>query len=154
MAARKQPTSRRSGCPLNAAVEILGDRWSFLILRDMMLRNSSTYNQFLQCPEKIATNILADRLEKLVNNGIITTRPDPADRRRSIYELTEKGMDLGPAMVELVLWAARHEPTGNPVLVQEIERDKAAFIARVREQWRRRVDVQTLPDSPAATKSP
>jgi DNA-binding HxlR family transcriptional regulator len=135
---KKRDKVRRSGCPLNASVEILGDRWSLLILRDMMLRDARSYHQLLQCPEKIATNILADRLAKLEQNGLITSSVDPNDRRKTIYELTEKGMDLGAVMVELVLWAARHEPTGNAALVREIERDKAAFIARVREQWLRR----------------
>ncbi len=69
---------RRSGCPLNASVEMLGDRWSLLIIRDMMLRGSQSYKEFLECYEGIATNILADRLRKLVEYGIITTRRGPA----------------------------------------------------------------------------
>ena len=107
---RKPPrkANRRSPCPLNASVEMLGDRWSLLILRDMMLRGASRYNQLLDCPERIATNVLADRLRKLIANGIVTTHQDSADRRRLIYRLTRKGIDLSPVLAVMVLWAARH----------------------------------------------
>ncbi|MHA4875029.1 winged helix-turn-helix transcriptional regulator, partial [Enterococcus faecium] len=91
--------------PLNASVEILGDRWSLLIIRDMMLRGFRSYKEFLGSYEKIATNILADRLRRLESYGIITTEPDPADGRKVIYLLTSKGLDLAPIMTEMVLWA-------------------------------------------------
>ena len=126
---------RRSGCPLNASVEILGDRWSLLIIRDMMLRNFCSYKEFLESHERIATNILADRLRKLEAHGIITIDRDPSDARRVIYRLTAKGIDLAPVLAEMVLWAARHEDTGNPGLVWQIQRDKKQFLAGVRKQW-------------------
>src|SRR5260370_31487986 len=85
---------------------ILGDRWSLLIIRDMMLRGARSYKEFLECDEGIATNILADRLRKLVAYGIITTEPDPSDGRKVIYLLTAKGIDLAPVLTEMVLWAA------------------------------------------------
>jgi DNA-binding HxlR family transcriptional regulator len=130
----KNGVERRSGCPLNASVEMLGDRWSLLIIRDMMLRGFKTYKQFLECYEGIATNILADRLRKLVDYGIINTRPDPADRRKVIYRLTPKGIDLAPVLTEMVLWAAAHEDTGNQALVQLMRKDKERFVAGVRER--------------------
>ena len=100
----KQRTARRrSGCPLNASVEMLGDRWSLLIIRDMMLRGFKTYKEFLQCYEGIATNILADRLRRLVGYGIISARQDPLDGRKTIYRLTRKGIDLAPVLTEMVL---------------------------------------------------
>ncbi len=126
---------RRSECPLNASVEMLGDRWSLLIIRDMMLRGSRTYKEFLDCYEGIATNILADRLRKLVAHGIITTERDPADGRKLIYLLTEKGIDLAPVLTEMVLWAAGHEPTGNQALVRQMRKDKKKFLAEVRRRW-------------------
>lgn len=129
---------RRSGCPLNASVEMLGDRWSLLIIRDMMLRGSQSYKQFLECFESIATNILADRLRKLVEYGIITTQPDSWDGRKVIYRLTQKGIDLAPVLTEMVLWAAAHEDTGNQPLVQLMRKDKAKFIAEVRQRWTER----------------
>ena len=126
---------RRSPCPLNASLEMIGDRWSLLILRDMMLRGARTYNELLACPERIATNILASRLRSLAASGIVEARPDPADRRKHTYILTPKGIDLAPVMAELVLWAARHERTGNQTLVRQLERDKQRIIADVRQRW-------------------
>jgi DNA-binding HxlR family transcriptional regulator len=126
---------RRSECPLNASVEILGDRWSLLIIRDMMLRGFQSYKEFMECYEGIATNILADRLRKLVANGIITAKSDPQDGRKLIYALTAKGIDLGPVMTEMVLWAAGYEDTGNQALVKLMRADKEKFLAGVRERW-------------------
>ena len=125
---------RRSECPLNASVEMLGDRWSLLIIRDMMLRGFRTYKEFLECYEGIATNILADRLRKLVAYGIITSKPDSADRRKVLYSLTAKGIDLAPVLTEMVLWAAAHEETGNQSLVRLMKADKKKFLAGVRER--------------------
>src|ERR1700739_3165422 len=116
---RKNPApKRRSPCPLNASVEMLGDRWSLLIIRDMMLRGSRTYKEFMDSFEGIATNILADRLRKLEAYGIISVQQDPSDGRKLIYLLTSKGIDLAPVMTEMVLWAAAHENTGNQPLIR------------------------------------
>jgi DNA-binding HxlR family transcriptional regulator len=126
---------RRSGCPLNASVEMLGDRWSLLIVRDMMLRGFRSYKEFMDCYEGIATNILADRLRKLMAYGIIAAQPDPQDGRKLIYVLTKKGIDLAPVLTEMVLWAAAHEDTGNEALVQLMRADKGKFLAGVRQRW-------------------
>src|ERR1035438_6461826 len=134
----KQNVKRRSQCPLNASVEMLGDRWSLLIIRDMMLRGFRTYKEFMECYEGIATNILADRLRKLIAFGIITAEPDPSDGRKLIYSLTAKGIDLAPVLTEMVLWAAAHEDTGNQALVQLMRADKKGFLAGVRERWEER----------------
>jgi DNA-binding HxlR family transcriptional regulator len=131
---KKRTARRRSGCPLNASVEVLGDRWSLLIIRDMMLRGFRTYKEFMQGYEGIASNILADRLRKLVAYRIITPEPDPADGRKTIYRLTRKGIDLAPVLTEMVLWAAAHEDTGNQALVQLIRAGKEQFVSRVRER--------------------
>ena len=131
----KGKVKRRSECPLNASVEMLGDRWSLLIIRDMMLRGFRTYKQFMECYEGIATNILADRLRKLVAYGIIASQKDPSDGRRVIYLLTKKGIDLAPVLTEMVLWAAAHEDTGNQSLVRQMRADKEKFLARVRQRW-------------------
>jgi DNA-binding HxlR family transcriptional regulator len=130
----KRKVKRRSECPLNASIEMLGDRWSLLIIRDMMLRGFRTYKEFLQCYEGIATNILGDRLHKLVANGIITSKTDPADGRKVIYRLTAKGIDLAPVLTEMVLWAAAYEDTGNPALVRQMKADKQKFLAGVRQR--------------------
>ncbi len=135
MAKKKARPKRRSGCPLNASVEILGDRWSLLIIRDMMLRGFRSYKEFLGSYEGIATNILADRLRRLTAHGIITTKLDPADGRKLIYLLTPKGIDLAPVLTEMVLWAAGHEDTGNQALVRQMQKDKEQFISAVRQRW-------------------
>jgi DNA-binding HxlR family transcriptional regulator len=132
---KKSSPKWRSGCPLNASVEILGDRWSLLIIRDMMLRGFRSYKEFLESYEGIATNILADRLRKLMAHGIITTGRDPLDGRKVIYSLTAKGIDLAPVLTEMVLWAAAHEETENPGLVQLIQKDKEKFLAAARQRW-------------------
>jgi len=120
---------------LNASVEMLGDRWSLLIIRDMMLRGWQTFKEFLEGYEGIATNILADRLRKLVACGILTTDRDPSDGRKLIYSLTAKGIDLAPVLTEMVLWAAAHEDTGNQSLVRQMRKDKQKFMAEVRDRW-------------------
>src|SRR5260370_12096494 len=104
MEEKRASPKRRSGCPLNASVEILGDRWSLLIIRDMMLRGFRTYKEFLGSHEKIATNILADRLQKLMTHGIITTKCDPSDARKFIYSLTPKPIHLPPFLTKILLW--------------------------------------------------
>ena len=135
MGKKQRSPKRRSGCPLNASVEMLGDRWSLLILRDMMLRRFRTYKEFLGSYEGIATNILADRLRKLVAHGIVTTERDPSDGRRLIYVLTAKGIDLAPVLTEMVLWAAAHEETENQALVRQMKKDKEQFLDAVRRRW-------------------
>jgi DNA-binding HxlR family transcriptional regulator len=136
---KKVAAKRRSGCPLNASVEMLGDRWSLLILRDMMLRGFQSYKQFLDSYEGIATNILADRLKRLMAHGIITTREDPSDGRKLVYVLTDKGIDLAPVLAEMVLWAARHEKTDNQALVRQMQKDKQGFVAAVQERYREKI---------------
>ena len=133
--AKKRYPKRRSGCPLNASVEMLGDRWSLLILRDMMLRGFTTFKQFLGSYEGIATNILADRLRKLQAHGIIAARRDKSDGRKLFYSLTAKGIDLAPVLTEMVLWAAAHEKTENQALVKLMRQDKQQFLAEIRRRW-------------------
>ena len=133
---RKKKTSRRSGCPINVSLEMLGDRWSLLIIRDMMFRGFRTYKELLESEEGIATNILADRLKRLEDCGIICTEPDTTDRRKLIYSLTAKGIDLAPVLVELILWGARHETTAAPpAKIKRMEKDRNGFISELRARW-------------------
>jgi DNA-binding HxlR family transcriptional regulator len=135
MPKEKPGLHRRSGCPLNASVEMLGDRWSLLIIRDMMLRGFRNYKDFFKSYEGIATNILADRLRKLEAYGIITTERDHSDGRKLIYLLTAKGIDLAPVLTEMVLWATGHEKTDNQALARLMKKDKAQFLTRIRQRW-------------------
>lgn len=118
---------------------MLGDRWSLLIIRDMMVLGSCTFKEFLNSYEKIATNVLADRLNRLEGYGIIGAHPDPSDGRKRIYLLTPKGIDLAPVLTEMVLWAATHEDTENEALVAMMRKDKAQFLLGVRERWAEQV---------------
>src|SRR5262245_26331332 len=101
-------SQRRSSCPINLCVETFGDRWSLLVIRDLMLRGYSTYKQLASAREGIATNILADRLARLEQEGIISSRPDPSDGRKQLYRLTEKGIDLAPILMEMARWSSKH----------------------------------------------
>lgn len=141
----KLAPKRRSGCPLNASVEMLGDRWSLLIIRDMMLRGSRTFKEFLNSYERPATNILADRLRRLESEGIITTQSDPSDGRKLFYLLTPKGLDLAPVLTEMVLWAAAHERTANQALVRQMRKNKQAFLAAIRQRCAPRTALHKSP---------
>ena len=99
----------RSGCPINQSVEVLGDRWSLIVLRDIMFGNFRTYGEIhSRSLEGIATNILADRLKRLVADGLLSMAPDPSHKQRTIYRLTEKAIDLVPVMVALGNWGVKH----------------------------------------------
>jgi DNA-binding HxlR family transcriptional regulator len=136
----------RSACPVNISLERFGDRWSLLVIRDMMVRGYKTFKEFQESGEGIATNILASRLERLRETGIVETEADERDGRRVIYRLTEKGIDLAPVMLELLIWAARHEETAAPCEVMAyMEANREAVIAEVRRRWRERDPVPFLP---------
>jgi DNA-binding HxlR family transcriptional regulator len=135
MAKERPAAKRRSECPLNASVEILGDRWSLLIVRDMMLRGFKSYKEFMDSYERIATNILADRLRKLELHGIIEAQADPIDGRKLNYVLTRKGIELGPVMTEMVLWAGEHERVENQELIVRMRKDKAKFLVEIHARW-------------------
>ena len=137
---------RRSGCPVSVSLERFGDRWSLLLIRDMMVRGYKTFKEFERSGEGIATNILANRLERLREAGIITAEQDDSDGRRVIYRLTEKGIDLAPVLLELLIWSARHEETAAPCEVMaHMEGNRAAVIEDVRRRWRERDPVPFLP---------
>jgi DNA-binding HxlR family transcriptional regulator len=135
MPGTKANAKYRSGCPLNVSLEMLGDRWSLLIIRDMLVRGFRTYKEFLASDEGIATNVLADRLRKLEAHGIISSDPDPFDGRKLIYSLTPKGVDLAPVLTEMVLWAARHQETGNQALVHALRTDRQRFLEQLQQRW-------------------
>jgi len=101
---------RRSACPISFALDLFGDRWSLLVIRDMMFKGKRTYGEFLKAGEGIATNILADRLETLENAGVIDKAPDPDNGTRYLYSLTDRGLDLMPVMLEIIAWSGKHDP--------------------------------------------
>jgi len=121
---------RRSDCPISVALDIIGDRWTLLIVRDLLFKDRDEFGAFLQSEERIATNVLADRLRKLEAHGIVSKVPHASDARKSQYRLTDRGLDLAPILVDLIVWAARYEKTAAPpkVLKRMLE-DREAFIA-------------------------
>lgn len=127
----------RSRCPLNIALELFGDRWSLLIIRDALFAGTDSFNGFLASSEKIASNILSDRLSRLEAAGILAKHRDPDDARRLRYRLTDKGMDLAPVLVEIILWADAHEDTAAPPeLVEAMTTNRRRYIAGLRNRWR------------------
>lgn len=133
---RRAKRKRRSECPVSISLEIVGDRWSLLIVRDLMIRGLRTFKEFQKSGEGIATNILTDRLRKLESGDIITAKTDPADRRRVSYRLTEKGIDLAPVLLELLVWGARHQSSGAACgLIETMTQDREHLLAEVRRRW-------------------
>jgi DNA-binding HxlR family transcriptional regulator len=130
-------TERRSGCPVAISLEILGDRWSLLIIRDLMVRGLRTFSDFQKSGENIATNILSDRLRRLESAGIIRTRREKNDARKLNYRLTKKGIDLAPVLLELLIWGSWHESTGLPrSLARNMDKNREKVLAEVRRRWR------------------
>ena len=114
----------RSHCSVNYGLEIFGDKWSLLIVRDIVFAGKKTYGEFLKSEEGFATNILASRLAFLEEQGILSKAPSCADRRKDFYALTEKGLDLIPILLNIVLWSAKHDPKSNA-------RRRKEFVARL-----------------------
>ncbi len=106
---------RRSNCPFNFGLPVFGNAWSLLIIRDIVYFGKKTYGAFLASEEGIATNILANRLAWLEQNGILIKIPDSSDKRKDLYRLTEKGLDLIPILLEVASWSAKYDSrTGAP----------------------------------------
>src|SRR5690242_3925825 len=103
------PQTGRSGCPINLTLEQLGDRWSLIVIRDVMFGNRRSYGELLaQSEEGIASNILADRLKRLTQLGLLTRRPDPNHQQKGIYSLTEAAIQLVPLLAHVAAWGLRH----------------------------------------------
>ncbi len=128
-------TTRRSDCPINFALQMFGDAWSLLVMRDLMFTDRRTYTDFLGAEERIATNILATRLKQLQAQGLIRRR---GTGRGATYGLTEKGLNLLPAMLELISWSARYDPrtAAPPDFVARIRRDRDAVTTELRKTLR------------------
>jgi len=101
--------SLRSNCPINLALESFGDKWSLIIIRDIMLLGKRSFRELLQSEEKIASNILTDRLKSLEKEGIISKSGDPDHKQKHIFSLTEKGIDILPVIAQLGLWSIKYQ---------------------------------------------
>ena len=124
---------------MSIALEVFGDRWSLLIVRDMMIRGSRSFKDFQNAGEGIASNVLTSRLRALQAAGIISAEAEQTDGRRINYRLTEKGIELAPTMLELLIWGARHENTGAPcALIEQLAKHREELLAEVRRRWQQR----------------
>lgn len=126
---------------MSIALEIFGDRWTLLILRDLMFKGLRTFKDFQESGEQIASNVLADRLQRLQEQGLLTGERSSSDARVVTYCPTAKGLDLLPTLVEIVLWSARYEKTAAPAkLIAKMAKDRDVFIREIRQRFAESVD--------------
>ncbi len=125
----------RSNCPINYLLELVGDKWTLLIIRDLMFKQKRYFGEFLQSNEKISTNILANRLQGLEAHGLITKTMDENNRSKIIYNLTPKGKDLLPVMLEITQWSSQYDAlTNTPADFQQaLKQDKAGLTSRIKK---------------------
>ena len=137
---------RRSGCPVNVCLEVFGDRWSLLIVRDLMVRGYRSFKEFQQSGEGIASNILADRLQKLEAAQIISAEAEETDGRKTNYRLTQRGIDLAPVLLDLLIWGARHEQAdASCSVILKMEKNREEILAEVERRWRERDSTPLIP---------
>ncbi len=125
---------RKSDCPVHFALEAFGDAWTLLIVRDLMFKGRATYTELLHAEEGIATNILADRLVRLEEDGVVAKERDSEHPSRSRYRLTPKGIDLLPIMLEIIQWSAKYDPrtAASREFVRRLRAEKARLTTELR----------------------
>jgi DNA-binding HxlR family transcriptional regulator len=131
---RNENKKRQSGCPVAFGLDTFGDRWSLLIIRDIMLVGKKTYSEFLEADEGISTNILADRLKNLEAEGIIKKSRDPENGRSFTYALTAKGLDLAPIVLEIIRWSGKYDTRSGALkaVPNKIKKDRKGYEAQIR----------------------
>lgn len=124
---------QRSDCPISYSLDFFGDKWTFLIIRDLVFEGKKFYNDFLQSKEGIATNILADRLKRLEAIGVIQSEVYEKLKTKKVYSLTQKGKDLIPILVEMIAWSAQYKDELNvpPGFVEKVKSDRETVIATI-----------------------
>jgi len=131
-----ETSKKRSECPLSCSLDIFGDKWSLLIIRDLIFYKKGTYNDFLKSEEGIATNILASRLKTLEENGIIEKSVHPDSKAKNLYRLTTKGIDLLPIIMEIYIWSDKHFTITAEIkqIIKEAKKDKDKFIKQIAKE--------------------
>lgn len=127
---RTMTMPKRSKCPISNVLDLVGDKWSLLIVRDLTFFGKCTYSELLASDEEMATNILSSRLERLEQDGLIGKEPDKRDKRRKVYRLTQAGLDMMPIMLEMMIWSSTHEPETNthPEVIERAKHDRENLI--------------------------
>lgn len=138
-------SKKRSDCPVSCSLDVWGDKWSLLIVRDLIFATQSTYGDFLKSDEKIATNILASRLQMLEENGIISKSEHPDSKAKVLYKLTQKGIDLLPVMIEINLWADKYFKISPELkkIIAKIKTNKADFIKEKTKELKNALQVNS-----------
>jgi DNA-binding HxlR family transcriptional regulator len=130
------PRDCRSDCPIAYALDVVGDRWTLLVLRDLLFGGKLRFTELLSSRERIATNVLTDRLRRLEEAGLVVREPDPDDGRRALYRPTEAGLGLAPLLIEMVLWGVDHRGTGEkgpPAgLIARMRADREGLLSELR----------------------
>ncbi|RDB02620.1 winged helix-turn-helix transcriptional regulator [Runella aurantiaca] len=131
-----ETNKKRSDCPLSNSLDIFGDKWSLLIIRDLMFFKKCTYKDFLSSAEGIATNILASRLKGLEENGIIEKSAHPDSKAKILYRLAPKGIDLLPIIMEIYIWSDKYftMPADIKETIKEAKKDKEKFVRQVTKE--------------------
>ena len=139
MAQGDTDTAPRSLCPISLALDVIGDKWSLLILRDLMFAGKSHYRELLQSDEGISSNILAERLKRLVEAGLLTKTDDPSHKQKAIYRLTAMGIDLLPAIAQLGIWGRKYLPVTkeSEVAAAALEKGGPELLKTIKAQLRR-----------------
>ena len=141
MSKRKSGDVQSARCPITSALDVFGDKWSLVILRDIFFKGKNHYREFLASPEGISTNILASRLKKLEREGLVNKRLDEANLSSYLYTLTDKGKNLLPLLLEIVKWSSRYNPqsgisdsiiSGAPArLLERLEEDRELLVTEI-----------------------
>ncbi len=129
--------TRRSDCPISNVLDFVGDKWSFLILRDLMFFGKQSFSELQSSDEKMATNILSSRLENLEKDGLVVKRVNPSDKRKKIYTLTSKAQDMLPILLEMMIWSDKHDPNTNasPEVMDRVKNHREEFVDQVMRQF-------------------
>jgi DNA-binding HxlR family transcriptional regulator len=138
---KKKKIVFRSECPISTALDIFGDKWSLLIIRDLMFKGKNTYGDFLDSEEKMATNILADRLALLECGGLISKHKHPESKAKVLYKLTLKGIELVPALVEIIAWSEKHydvHPYAKE-FAKQLKKDKESVVKALTDGLKKKV---------------
>jgi DNA-binding HxlR family transcriptional regulator len=132
--------SRQSGCPVAFTLDNFGDKWSIVVVRDMLLNGKKYYSEFLESPEGIASNILAERLKRLEEASVITKNSDPRNQKKYLYELTQKGVDLLPLVLEAVIWGSKYVPenTTPKEFLRRLKEERDLVIQEILESLKRK----------------
>ena len=127
--------NRRSECPISYTLDIFGDKWTMLIIRDLLFYGKDSFSEFLCSDEKIATNILTDRLNVLLQEGFVTKHTAPTNKSKFLYRPTEKAIEMIPILSEITLWAEKYNPAGAPAdIVEPLKKNRTKALQDLKKK--------------------